>query len=786
LLCLPQKIHFVSASKSHALADQTQVGRQGNDTPGIKQIMADMEHFAGQPAPAGSSDGARALDAITSTEVATPDQSEVAPLQSTSETTLLRRLQAVTDIALSHLSLAELQADLLERIRNLLCGDIAMMLLLTSDGEHLSMSASSGIAGGFEEQTSRQIRIPIGRGVAGRIAAERQPLIFEDLEDEEVLNPVLREKGVRSLVGAPLLIKERVMGVVYVGTTRLHSFTRDDAELLQLAGDRFAVAIERAQLYEAVREAEIRKSALLEAALDCIIIMDQQGLVVEFNPSAERTFGYQRAAAIGQPLADLIIPPPLREAHNRGLEHYLATGHGPVINQRTEITGMRADGTLFPVELTVIPLSLHEGTFFTGYLRDITQRKEAEAERDHLLARAEAARVEAEAANRAKDEFLSTLSHELRTPLTPLLGWTQMLLSHKLDETASEDALHSILRNVKTQTRLVEDLLDVSRIITGKLDLETCPLEMEPIILEAIATVRAEAEAKDISLRTVLDSGAGTILGDRDRLLQVIWNLLSNAIKFTPRGGRIEVKLERADAHTQLQVCDSGIGISAEFLPFVFDRLRQADSSNTRPHGGLGLGLAIVQHLVQLHSGEVQAQSAGMGQGSTFTVKLPLRVSQAPSPPLTVERNHATQPPSPSNVTTMPGEEATILDGLKVLVVDDDADVRQLVTVILEQAGASVLVASSAREALESLKQSRPSVMVSDIGMPGEDGYTLIQKVRSLPPEQGGQTPALALTAYAGSEDRRQVLAAGYQSHVAKPVDALQLILEVAHLNLQN
>lgn len=710
------------------------------------------------------------------------------PCQSTSEATLLGRLQAVTDVALSHLSLEELQRDLLDRIRTLLSGDIAMLLLLEEDGQHLSMCASSGLASEFEEQSSRQIQIPIGRGIAGRIAAERRPMIFDDLEEVEVLNPVLREKGVRSLIGAPLMLKERVIGVVYIGTTQPHSFTRDDSELLQLVGDRFAVAIERAQLYEAVREAELRKGAILEAALDSIIIMNHEGIITEFNPAAERTFGYQRSEAIGHPLAELIIPPALREAHNRGLKHYLKSGDGPVINQRTEITGMRADGTEFPVELTVIPLSLHGRTFFTGYLRDITQRKQAEAEREHLLAREQEARAEAEAANRAKDEFLSTLSHELRTPLTPMLGWAQMLLSHKLNEAASEAALQSILRNVQIQARLVEDLLDVSRIVYGKLDLNIQPVELEPLILEAINTVRPEAEAKNIGLRAVLDAGAGTVSGDPHRLLQIIWNLLSNAIKFTPKGGRIEVCLERDGSQARIEVHDSGEGISAEFLPFVFERLRQADSSNTRPHGGLGLGLAIVRHLTELHGGEVQAESAGLDQGSTFTVKLPLRIAAATTGPISISSSNEIAAATVATIlaTTTPDRKFESLDGLKVLVVDDEADVRHLAATILEKCGARVVTATSAIEALHSLEQLHPDVIVSDIGMPGQDGYEFMRKVRARSPEQGGQTPAIALTAYAGSEDRRQALAAGYQIHLTKPVDALRLTSEVASLNRQN
>jgi signal transduction histidine kinase len=277
------------------------------------------------------------------------------------------------------------------------------------------------------------------------------------------------------------------------------------------------------------------------------------------------------------------------------------------------------------VELSVIPLNLHGQPFFTGYLRDITERKQAEAEREYLLAQAQEAKAEAEAANRAKDEFLATLSHELRTPLTPMMGWTQLLLSKKLDETDAEAALQSIQNSAKTQLKLVEDLLDVSRVITGKLVLETSPVDLEPIILQAVNTVRSAAEVKHIQIQTVFQFGAGNVSGDRERLHQIVTNLLSNAIKFTPRCGHAEVRLERDGTYAQMQVIDSGSGIRPDFLPFVFDRLRQGDSSNTRQHGGLGLGLSIVHHLVELHGGTIQAQSAGTGQGSTFTLRLPLQ-----------------------------------------------------------------------------------------------------------------------------------------------------------------
>jgi PAS domain S-box-containing protein len=395
---------------------------------------------------------------------------------------------------------------------------------------------------------------------------------------------------------------------------------------LQWIANRFALAFERAQLFEALREEKQREHAMLEAALDCIVVMDGQGRIVEFNPAAEKTFGYQRQEVIGQPLADCIIPPALRQKHQQGLEQYLSTNEGPVLNTRIEITGMRANGSEFPVELAIVPLHLRDEVLFTGYIRDITERREAEAQKEQLLAQEQQARTVAEAANRAKDEFLAVVSHELRTPLTPIIGWISLLQSNSQQYSSPEamqQALGIIERNARSQLGLINDLLDVSRIVTGKLALDVRAIELHPVIDAALETVAPAASAKGIKVRTFIDRDAGMIKGDPDRLQQVVWNLLSNAIKFTPKTGRVEVHLEKVDSSVQLTVSDNGQGIDPQFLPYVFDRFLQADSSNTRQHGGLGLGLSIVRHLVDAHGGDVKARSAGIGQGALFEVRLP-------------------------------------------------------------------------------------------------------------------------------------------------------------------
>lgn len=431
-----------------------------------------------------------------------------------------------------------------------------------------------------------------------------------------------------------------------------------------------------------------------------------------------------------------------------------------------------------------------ESRLIRSYLVDISDRKQAEKERELLLVREQAARSEAEAANRMKDEFLATLSHELRTPLNAMLGWTTLLRTRKFDETTTARALETIDRNAKSLAQLIEDVLDVSRIIRGKLRLNLRPVELVSAIEAAIDIVRPAAEAKEIQLESQLDPSVRPVLGDASRLQQVVWNLLSNAVKFTQPGGRIEIRLstelelEPASAteqpthpnssYAQIRISDTGIGIDTKFLPYVFERFRQADSSSTRSHGGLGLGLAIVRTLVELHGGTVKAESAGEGLGSTFIVNIPLMaVPQVVSELKLVQANASNE-----NPTKIPPS----LDGLRVLVVDDQADARELLIAMLQQYGAEVIAVATAVDALEALPRIKPNVLVSDIGMPGEDGYALIRQVRAMTAEQGGQIQAIALTGYASASDRTHALSAGFQIHMAKPVDAIELAVAVGQL----
>lgn len=407
----------------------------------------------------------------------------------------------------------------------------------------------------------------------------------------------------------------------------------------------------------------------------------------------------------------------------------------------------------------------------SGYIAEL---KRSEEQRGELLLREQQARTEAEAANRIKDEFLATLSHELRTPLTSLLGWSNLLRSSGPDDALFEQGLEVIERNARSQAQLIEDLLDVSRIISGKLRIDAQPVDISAIIDASISVVRPAADAKSIQLTYTHGPRGRAISGDPARLQQVIWNLLSNAVKFTPEGGHVDITLEQVASHAKVAVRDDGKGIDPEFLPRVFDRFRQGDSSTTRAYGGLGLGLAIVRHLVELHGGTVHAESDGEGKGSVFSVMFPLINVHS------VSGSYKLGSQADGNSVLAPPPMA--LDGLRVLVVDDEPDALQLISTVIAQSGADVRTCESAHEALEVLQEWKPDVLMSDIGMPGEDGYSLIGKVRSLSDESGGRIPAAALTAYAREEDRRRALAAGYQMHVAKPISSSQLVATVAHL----
>jgi PAS domain S-box-containing protein len=554
---------------------------------------------------------------------------QAARIEAEKATEMTKRVQAVTDTALQHLALDDLLHEMLVRIRDLLDTDSVAILLLSDDGQYLTVRASLGL----EEQVADEVLVPTGHGIAGHIAATCLPLIVDDVSSIEVVTSLLREK-IRCLIGAPLLVEGRVLGVIHADRVEARLFSQEDLRLLQLVADRIALAMDRARLYEAEQKA----------------------------------------------------------------------------------------------------------------------------------------RIQAEEANRTKDEFLATVSHELRTPLNAIVGWCGMLRSGKLDQPTVDRAIEIVDRNAKVQAQLIEDILDVSRIITGKLGLDVRPVELAQIIEAAVDAVRLAAEAKGIRLQSLLDPRTDPVSGDPNRLQQIVWNLLSNAVKFTPKGGQVQIQLRAIDSRVEIIVSDTGQGISNEFLPYVFEQFRQADSATTRRFGGLGLGLAIVRHLVELHGGTIHAESAGEGQGATFTVRLPVMIG-------TERANEPEELSAGRNAVTR-----LSLSGLRVLAVDDEADARELLTAMLSKCDVQVRATASATEALEVLADWQPDVLISDIEMPDIDGYSLIRQVRKLEAHRGGQIPAVALTAHARVEDRLRALRAGFQIHVSKPVEPNELAIVLASL----
>ena len=446
------------------------------------------------------------------------------------------------------------------------------------------------------------------------------------------------------------------------------------------------------------------------------------------------------------------------------IESYIAVPFFDSTGTPLGLLGVMDRKPLENVQLTETLLSI-----FSMRIAAELERQCAEEKRIQMLAREQEARQQAEAANRIKDEFLAVLSHELRSPLNPILGWSRLLRNGKLNAAKTAQALEIIERNAQLQSQLIEDLLDVSGILRGKLSLNMAPVNLASTIKAALETVRLAAQAKSVQIQTVFDPTIGQVLGDSARLQQVIWNLLTNAVKFTPDRGRVEIQLQQIGSQALIQVRDTGKGISPDFLPYVFEYFRQADATTTRTFGGLGLGLAIVRHLVELHGGTVQVDSPGEGQGATFTVRLPL-----------IKDKSSTHKAEGNSSPFTP--ESSPLTGIRVLVVDDDVDSREFIAFVLEQLGAQVSTVTSAGEAIASLEQLPPDILLSDIGMPDMDGYMLMRQIRAMPPEQGGQILAIALTAYAGEIDRQQALAAGFQHHLAKPVEPDELVKVILNL----
>ena len=528
-------------------------------------------------------------------------------------------------------------------------------------------------------------------------------------------------------------------------------------------------------------------AALIESAEDAIISKTLDGIITSWNHGAQRIFGYTAEEAIGKSVT-MLIP----HDHTDEEPAILARLRAGDRIEHYETIRLTKDGRLIDISLTVSPIKGPNGTIVgaSKIARDITEQRQARkalaaayeaakrARADAEQAAAEKERLlhQAEESSRLKEEFLATISHELRTPLSAILGWTRMLRLGQLSAEDHTKALDTIERNARAQAQLIDDLLDVSRIITGKLRMDVRPSDPNSFIDAAVEAVRPAAEAKGVRVQKVMDTGAVSIPGDPVRLQQVVWNLLSNAIKFTPRGGRVQIRSERVNSHLEIVVSDTGQGIPADFLPHVFDRFRQADQKTSRQHGGMGLGLAIVRHLVELHGGTVQASSEGVGHGSTFTIQLPI------SPIYQVDAEAGGRVHPGARDLLPAHDNADRLDGLTILVVDDEPDTRELLRQGLEYCGARVRVAATAAEALAALNSEVPDIVISDIGMPGVDGYDLIRQIRTLQNEQGRRVAAIALTAYTRVEDRLHALRAGYDMHVPKPVELTELCAVSASL----
>ncbi len=698
-----------------------------------------------------------------------------------------------------------------QAITDRLCVAFTHIWLL--QGDELLLTASTSLDTQLDGPHSR---VRVGALLVGRIAEQRQPHLNNDVQNDPSFGDPdwARREGLVAFAGYPLLVEDRLIGVMALFSKT--PLTPDTDRALGSVADVIAQGIERKRI-EQEREQllEREQAARMQAEATALLhrsVEEQLSLLVDASGVLLSSLDPQAVLAAILDLSRRLIPADAyavwryRETTRRweignamGLSPsycqvtiesldarspmQVATvvsadvAHDPLLVNRHEL--YKAEGI---ESLLVVPLHLYGENVGTiaFYFKKPHPFSQAEVRIGTALANLASAavttaelfqeqtrlRLHAEESNRLKDEFLATVSHELRTPLTPLLGWTHMLQTQEVDAELLASGLEVIERNVRVQAQIVNDILDVSRIMTGKLRLEMQAVALAPIIEAAIETVSPAAIAKEIRVNTSLDPQLDDVRCDPDRLQQIVWNLLSNAIKFTPEGGEVNVSLARRDGKAQITVNDSGQGISADFLPHVFDRFRQADSSYTRKHGGLGLGLAIVRHLVELHGGTVKAHSDGADRGATFTVSLPLA-------------NHAAPVVPPPVAMANESEVGPLLAGVRLLLVDDDVDTLEVLGLTLRHYGAEVRSATSAAVAFEEVLRSLPDLLICDIGMPEEDGFAFIERVRRLAPEQGGVVKAIALTAYARAEDRQRALAAGFHLHLPKPVDPDEMVARI-------
>ena len=727
----------------------------------------------------------------------------------------LTLLVEASGVILGSPSLEAVQPAVLDLSRRLVAADAYAIWRLDRAANEWRIVSSAGVSERYAAQ-----RLPAG----GRDSATlERPVVAEDVAALPLLaerRQLYESEGIRSLLAAPLRIHGEPCGTLTFYYREPHTFRETELRVVTALANLAGAAISSAELYEEQR----RLRAAAQAAEQRASFLAEAGRVLSSSLDYQKTLAQVARLAVPD-LADWcavdllgergalerlavahVDPSKVEWAHElqrryppdpdapQGLYNVLRTGQSelyPEITDEMLVAGAKDEDHLRVLRelkfssAMVVPLAAHGRTLgaMTFVSTESGRRYGPEDLRlcEALSLRAAAAIDNARLyhaareASRLKDEFLATVSHELRTPLTAIVGWLHLVRTGQMDAPSVERALETVERNARSQAQLINDLLDVSRVVTGKLHLDVQPVALAAVVDGAITSVRPAADAKRIGIRAALDPRLPNVQGDRDRLQQVFWNLLSNAVKFTPEGGRIDVTLRAADSSVQVEVRDTGQGISREFLPHVFDRFRQADQSTTRAHGGLGLGLAIVRHLVELHGGTVRAESGGVGRGASFAVTLPL----VPAP----QRAGPAEPLRPAYEDAPASNGSLIrLDGLRVLVVDDEPDTRELLKFGLSSCGARVSAAATAAEALRAIAEEPPEVLISDIGMPETDGYELIRWVRSLPAERGGQTPAVALTAYARAEDRQRAIEAGYQLHVPKPVELSELVAAVSSL----
>jgi PAS domain S-box-containing protein len=650
---------------------------------------------------------------------------------------------------------------------------------LLPDGQTMQLQAGVG----WEEKAV--IRGLLGDSSAAQsdqLVPAHEPLVITDLTQETrfPIPPELRDRQIKSGISLLIVGTNQSFGVLSAHTTKRREFAADELNFLRALANILAEAIERRQRERVVHESREWLRVTLASIGDGVIATDIQGYVTFMNIVASRLTGWTAEEAVGKPLYEVfqIINEETRQTVESPVNKVIWDGE--VVGLANHTVLIAKDGTERAIDDSGAPIRDAVGNLIGVILvfHDVTERRRNERERAELLELERQARAEAESLSLVRDEFLLTVSHELRAPLNSILGWAHLLSQSSLDPNTAERALASILDGARLQTRLIDDLLEASRIVAGKLHLNLDSIELGAIVESAIKTIRPAAEAKNIQLWVKLTSEPITVRGDADRLLQVVWNLLSNAVKFTPAGGSVEVSLERQPDQVEIVVHDTGQGIDPEFLPYVFERFSQADSTSTRRYGGLGIGLALVRYLAELHGGAVKAESLGLGQGATFTITLPTERKTA-----SVVQGTTALPRLQQTTAALP---TNALAGLQVLVVDDERDTLDLLTAILSQQGAEVTTADSASAALHLLEQRRPDVLVSDIGMPVQNGYDLIGKLRARAPQEGGDIPAIALTAYARAEDQELALAAGFQMHVSKPVEPDVLVKSIAALTKQS